>query len=125
MNIGWGTLFIYNAFLIKLGDSIAATRIYQAVSALKVVGDLPLEDSGEYAYYGEGEFARYAKIAALLTGKPVETAGLYQSYGEIVREKYHDQTHTVDWVIPGILRHLDMEDIDRCLEEDGLYKGGL
>ena len=90
-----------------------------------MVGVLPLEDSGEYAYYGEGEFARYAKIAALLTKKPAKTAGLYQGYGEIVLEKYHDQTHTVDWVLPGILRHLDMEDIDRCLREESLLGDGL
>lgn len=120
INTGWGTLFICNGFLIKLGDSIAASRIYQTISSLGVVKDLPLKDSGEISYYGEGEFARYAKIAGLLAGVPVESHGLYQDYDEIVREKYHDQTHTHDWLLPGILKHLDMKDIDRYLKEEDL-----
>ena len=66
-----------------------------------------------------------AKVYVTHLAETVPAISNVDSYLKIVREKYHDQTHTVDWVIPGILRHLDMEDIDRCLEEDGLYKGGL
>lgn len=120
ISIGWSTLYVYNVFLIKLNDSIAATRIYQAINALDVIKELPQENSGEISYYGEGEFARYAKIAALLSNVPVETTGLYQNYSEIVCEKYHDQTHTHDWILPGILQYMDMKEIDRYLMEKGL-----
>jgi len=85
-----------------------------------VVKELPQEYSGEISYYGEGEFARYAKMASLLSGVPVEATGMYQNYSEVVNGKYYDQTHTLDWEIPGILRYLDMDDIDRCLKEEGL-----
>jgi len=120
LRTGWSTMFICNGFLIKLGDSLAATRIYQAIRALEVVKELPQEYSGEISYYGEGEFARYAKMASLLSGVPVEATGMYQNYSEVVNGKYYDQTHTLDWEIPGILRYLDMDDIDRCLKEEGL-----
>lgn len=116
---GWSTMYIFNNSMIRLGDSLAAIRSYQAIRAAEVVKDLPQEDPGILSYYGEGEFARYAKIAALLTGVPVETSGLYESWGAVVSEKYHDQTHTEDWGLPGILNYLDMEDIDRLLREQG------
>lgn len=122
LNIGWGTMYISNGFLMELGDSLAAMRIYQAVRALFVVRELPQEDCGEISFYGEGEFARYAKIAALLGRVPVEADELYQSYGRIVCEKYHDQTHTADWMLPGVLKILDMKDIDHWLAEDGLLQ---
>ena len=120
MYIGWSTLFTIQSYLIELGDSIAALRIFQAMQALKVVPDLPMEQDPRFTFYGEDDFAFYAKVAGWLTGTPVETSGCYQTFAEIVTEKYHDQTHTMDWVLPGVLQYLDMEDIDSYLREDGL-----
>ena len=120
MDIGWSTNYILNAELMDLGDCYAALRTYHAVSALGVVPDLPLPYDGTIIFYGEGEYARYAKIAALLTGTAVIDNRDYQTYGEIVREKYHDQTHTSDWIFPGILEFTDMDEIDVYLKDNNL-----
>ena len=103
-----------------MGDSIAGLRIYQLMQALRVVPDLPMEQDPHFSFYGEDDFAFYAKAAGWLTGTPVEEGGSYQTFAEIVTEKYHDQTHTMDWELPGVLQYLDMEDINGYLREDGL-----
>ena len=120
MDIGWSTNYILNSELIDLGDCYASLRTYHAISALGVVKDLPLPYDSKFIFYGEGEFARYAKIAALLTGTPVIDNRDYQMWGEIVCEKYHDQTHTQDWIFPGILEVTDMDEIDGYLKDNNL-----
>lgn len=119
MNISWSTHFIINTYLIQNGDSVAATRLYQAMTAPAAYNDLPFE-AKEFIYYGEGEYARYAKWAALLLGKRVSTVDSYQNYREIVTEKYPDQTHTLDWALPDVLKYLDLDEVDEYLKEDGL-----
>ena len=120
MYIGWSTLFTLQSYFIEMGDSIAGLRIYQLMQALRVVPDLPMEQDPHFSFYGEDDFAFYAKAAGWLTGTPVEEGGSYQTFAEIVTEKYHDQTHTMDWELPGVLQYLDMEDINGYLREDGL-----
>ena len=45
---------------------------------------------------------------------------MYQPYGEIVRERYHDQTHTHAWILPGALCRFDAPEIRTLLEQEGL-----
>ncbi len=120
MNIGWCTQYTLQAYLLDYGDSLMAIRCYHTMQALKVLKDLPVPWHEQVSFYGEDEFARYTKVAAFLTGTTVAMGGGYQDYAEIVEEKYHDQTHTVDWMLPGILKYMDMDDLDRWLLEDGL-----
>lgn len=120
MYIGWCTHYILQTNLIDLDDSYAAIRTYQLMQALRVVPDLPLPCADEFIFYGEGEFARYAKVAALLSGAKVLDDRNYQQYGEIVAEKYPDQTHTHDWEWPGILSVTDMDELDGYLEDSKL-----
>jgi len=120
LNINYGTKYVCNGLLIELGDSLAAERIYQAIRALDVMKEIPREDSGEVSYYGEGEFARYAMIAALLTNTKVECVGLMKDYSSIVCNKYYDNTHVHDWIIPGVLKYLDMTDLKKWLLEENL-----
>jgi len=120
MNIGWCTQYTLQAYLLELGDSLMGIRLFHTMQALQVLKELPVPQHEEVSFYGEDEFARYVKIAALLTGTPVSMGGGYQTYTEIVTDKYHDQTHTVDWILPGILQVADMDDIDTYLREDGL-----
>ena len=122
MNIGWCTQFTLQSYLLNFGDSLMGIRMFHTIQALRVLKDLPIEQHSEVSFYGEDEFARYAKMAALLTGTPVSMGGDYQTYAEIVTDKYHDQTHTVDWTLPGVLKYLDMDDIDAYLREDGLLQ---
>ncbi len=120
--ISWSTMYKLNAYLIQLGDSLPALRTRQAACT---VGMLDVWNTfgakcGPISFYGEGEFSRYALLASLMTDIPVTADGQYQPYEEIVRERWHDQTNTHEWVIPGILEHTDMPEIVRYLSEHGL-----
>ncbi len=122
MNIGWCTHYILQSNLIDLDDCYAALRSYQLMQALAVAPDLPLPCSDENYFYGEGEFARCAKVAGLLSGTKVLDNQAYQQYGEIVTEKYPDQTHTHDWAWPGILAVTDMDELDEYLLDQKLLQ---
>lgn len=122
MYIGWCTHYILQCDLIDLDDCYARTRTYQLMQAPKAIAELPQEFADDFTFYGENEFARYAKVAAFLTGRPVIDCQNYQQYGEIVTEKYPDQTHTHDWQWPGILKYLDMDELDSYLLSDNLLR---
>ncbi len=120
--ISWSTMYKLNAYLIQLGDSLCALRTRQAMAAINMlnVWNCFGADCGPITFYGEGEFSRYALLAALMTGIPVMADDHYQPWAEIVRERWHDQTNTHEWVIPGILEHLDMPEVVRYLSDHGL-----
>ncbi len=121
MHIGWGTMYKLNAYLIQLGSSLCMLRVSDLCEAVSMVARMECVDGA--GIYAEGEFSRYAYMAALLTGAPVKADGNFQSYTEIVSEKYHDQTHTPDWAVAGVLRVFDIGDIKRILGDDGLLLG--
>ena len=120
MYAGWSTMYILNAYLIQLGDSLFAMRTRQAVAAVRMLQGLPEADGQRLCLRGEGDFARYAEIAALVTGTRASTDEMYQPYEEIVRERYHDQTHTHAWIQPGALRHFDAPEIRELMDKEGL-----
>lgn len=120
MYVGWSTMYILNAYLIQLGDSLFAMRTRQAVAAVRMLQGLPEADGQRLCLRGEGDFARYAEIAALVTGTSASTDEMYQPYEEIVRERYHDQTHTHAWILPGALRHFDAPEIRELMDKEGL-----
>ena len=107
MYIGWGTMFKLNAYLIQLQDSLFGLRVRQAAAAVRMLGQWDGAQKDSLRFYGEGEFARYAAYASLMTGVPAFSDGNYQPYEEIVRERYHDQTHTHEWIFPSALRLAD------------------
>lgn len=110
MYIGWGTMFKLNAYLIQLQDSLFALRTRQAAAAVRMLEQWS-GANGPLRFYGQGEFSRYAVAASLLTGVPACVDGDCQPYEEIVRERYHDQTHTHEWVFPGMLRYINPEEL--------------
>ncbi|MGN0778823.1 MAG: alpha/beta hydrolase family protein [Aristaeellaceae bacterium] len=116
----WSTMYILNAYLIELGDSLCGMRIRQSIAAVRMLQGLPEVDARRLCLRGEGEFSRYADIAGLVTGTMVSTDGMMQSYADIVRERYHDQTHTHAWIYPGALRHFDAPEIRKLLMQQGL-----
>ena len=120
MYIGWGTMYKLSAYLIQLGDSLCALRVRDVIAAWEMARRWPEAEGGNVCLFALGEMSRCAEIAALLRGIPCRTDPLCQPYEEIVREKYHDQTHTHDWIFPGILAHTDTKDIRERLARRGL-----
>ena len=97
--------------MIQLQDSLFGLRVRQAAAAVRMLEGWEEAQKSSLRFYGEGEFARYASLASLLTGVPAFSDGNYQPYEEIVRERYHDQTHTYEWIFPSALRLLGPEEI--------------
>lgn len=120
MYIGWSTLYNLNAYLMQLDDSIFSLRTRQIVAALRMLHDWPEADAAHITLYAEKEFSRYADLAALLTDTPVCSDCDFQTYEEIVSERYHDQTYSHAWILPGALRYFDAPDIKSLLKQQEL-----
>ena len=118
MYAGWSTMYNLNAYLLQLDDSFFALRTRQIVAALRMLSGW--KEAGDVILYAEKEFSRYADIAALLTGTPVCSDDDFQSWEEIVEEKFHDQTWSHAWVLPGALRLLDAPELQSLLSRKGL-----
>lgn len=122
MYAGWSTMYNLNAYLIQLDDSLFALRTRQVVAALRMLRAFPEADASQLLLYAEKEFSRYAALAALLTDTPVHMDGDCQPYEEIVRERYHDQTWTHAWVLPGALQLFDIPELHSFLMQRGLIQ---
>ena len=118
MYIGWSTMYNLDAYLMQLDDSFFALRTRQIVAALRMVSAWPEADGA--LLYAEKEFSRYADPAALLTGTPVASDDDFFTWEEIVTEKYHDQTWSHAWVLPGALEVFDAPEIKSLLTRKGL-----
>lgn len=121
MYAGWSTMYNLDAYLMQLDDSLFAMRARQIIAALRMVKAWP--EAAETVLHAEKEFSRYADAAALLTGTPVSSDEDFQPFEEIVHEKYHDQTWSHAWVLPGALRVFDTPEIKTLLRQQGLCIG--
>ena len=120
MYIGWSTMYNLNAYLMQLDDSIFALRTRQIAGAVRMLQGWPETDAAQISLYAEKEFSRYADLAALLTSTPVCSDEDFQHFEEIVAEKYHDQTWSHAWTLPGILTLFDEPEIKSLLGQQGL-----
>ena len=118
MYAGWSTMYNLDAYLLQLDDSFFALRTRQIVAALRMVSGWKEADGA--ILYAEKEFSRYADLAALLTGAPVCSDEDFQPFEEIVEERYHDQTWSHAWVLPGALTLFDTPEIKSLLRQEGL-----
>lgn len=120
MYAGWSTMYNLNAYLMQLDDSFFALRTRQIIAAVRMLRGCVEADSANLRLYAEYEFSRYADLAALLTGTPVCSDENFQPYEEIVAERYHDQTWSHAWVLPGALTLFDAPDIKLLLHQQSL-----
>ena len=118
MYAGWSTMYNLDAYLMQLDDSFFALRTRQIIAALRMVSAWP--EAERALLYAEKEFSRYADLAALLTNTPAASDSDLQTYEEIVTEKYHDQTWSHAWVLPGALEVFDAPEIKTLLTRKGL-----
>ena len=118
MYAGWSTMYNLDAYLMQQGDSFFALRTRQIVAALRMVSAWPEAEGA--ILYAEKEFSRYADLAALLTNTPIASDDDFLTFEEIVAEKYHDQTWSHAWVLPGALKVFDAPEIKSLLTRKGL-----
>ncbi len=120
MYAGWSTMYNLNAYLLQLDDSFFALRTRQIAAALRMLRAWPEAGGQAVTLYAEKEFSRYADLAALLTDTPICSDDDFQPFEEIVEERYHDQTWSHAWVLPGALKYFDAPDIKSLLRQTGL-----
>ncbi len=114
--ISWSTLYKLNAYLIQLGDSLAALRTRCVLSALNAAKKFELVKQDAVSLYAEGDMQAYAQIASVLAHTPAKLAQSVQDYKDIVTQTWHDQTHTHAWALPGALRAFDPDEVRRALK---------
>ena len=119
MYISWSTMYKLNAYLIQLGDSLAALRTRGVIAACEALKASDMASDG-ICLCSEGDMDRYAMLAALICGFGVKLSGGCQSYEEIVSSEFHDQTHTHAWALPGALNAFRTEDVINELKKRSL-----
>ncbi|UUZ85184.1 hypothetical protein LJK88_17350 [Paenibacillus sp. P26] len=63
----------------------------------------------------------YAQLAALLEPR-IRSVSLENRIGSIsnwIKEPFYDETDSLSFILPGMLRHFDLPDADRWLAEEG------
>lgn len=107
--------------MMWLGDSMAAVRTYDVLRAIQLLFGLKHIDSSDIRLYGSGKYAIYAGLAALLDTRVSSTHldNCMSSIGDWIREPFYDETDSLSFIIPGMLRHMDLPDVYQWLREDG------
>jgi cephalosporin-C deacetylase-like acetyl esterase len=101
--------------LIWLNDSMAALRTYDVLRALDVVerlNDISIKDIQVYAYGLQGV---YGQLAAPLDERiaGIEVSNGMGSYKDWVTARHYDPQDIMSVIIPGMLKHFDLPDVDR------------
>jgi cephalosporin-C deacetylase-like acetyl esterase len=107
--------------LMWLGDSMAAVRTYDVLRAVEMASNLKNIDSSDIQIYGSGRYAIYAGLAALLDQriKNVYMENRMNSIADWIKEPFYDETDSLSFIIPGMLRYFDLPDADSWLSEEG------
>jgi hypothetical protein len=112
-----GALYTLNSHLARLGDSIAAMRVYDVLKAIEAAGVLA-GSNGSVSLHAEGRHSLYAYLSALFhDGMKLDADDNLSFLKRIAVDKYYDDTNLQTLIIPGILRFLDIEGIMGCREK--------
>ncbi|MDR6880636.1 alpha/beta hydrolase family protein [Bacillus sp. 3255] len=117
----FGMMDRYTDELMWLGDSMAAVRTYDVLRAVELATTLKNVDPDQIELYGSGKYAIYAELAALLDNRVrnVNLTDRMSSIGEWIREPFYDETDSLSFIMPGMLRYFDIPDADRWLLQEG------
>ncbi|MEI7028142.1 alpha/beta hydrolase family protein [Paenibacillus sp. y28] len=108
--------------LMWLNDSMAAVRTYDVLRAVELAASvLKGADASDIQLYGSGKYAVYASLAGALDSRvrSVQTDNRMPSIADWIRQPSYDETDSLSFIIPGMLRHFDLPDVDKWLEEEG------
>jgi len=111
----YGAYQKFNDDLAWLNDSLAALRSYDVIRALDLIAAWPGVDARDIHAYASGRHGLYARLAAALDTRigRIEVNGGLASYGEFCRSRHYDDWDTSSVLLPGMLRHGDLQDLRR------------
>ncbi|WP_028548344.1 alpha/beta hydrolase family protein [Paenibacillus sp. UNC451MF] len=106
--------------MMWLGDSMAAIRTYDVLRAIQLMFVMKNIDSSDIRLYGSGRYAMYAGLAALLDSRvgSIRLENCMSSIADWIKEPFYDETDSLSFIIPGMLRHLDLPDVYKWLKDD-------
>ncbi len=105
--------FKLNTDLLWLDDCLMALGCFDLLRCLDAVEEMPGTDCSGTELYTWGSHSLYGEIAAFLDHRirALTCQCPRASFGEIVTQKYYDPADMASFVIPGILKYGDIEDI--------------
>ncbi|MDQ0888969.1 hypothetical protein QFZ81_004057 [Paenibacillus sp. V4I9] len=121
----FGMMDRYTDELMWLGDSMAAVRTYDVLRAVELASASSNIDPTDIRLYGNGRYAIYAGLAALLDERVQNVCMENRMYSisDWIKEPFYDETDSLSFIFPGMLRYFDLPDVDRWLAEKGkLYE---
>ncbi|MFB3883373.1 MAG: alpha/beta hydrolase family protein [Armatimonadota bacterium] len=105
--------------LVWIGDSLAALRTYDVIRAVEAMALIPGLRSDDLRVHGEGRYAIYGQFAAALDGRiaSIEVVDGMGSYAEWVGARHYDSHDIRSVILPGVLRHFDLPELERWIAE--------
>ena len=116
----YGTFFKLSHDLMWLNDSLAAMRVYDIARALDMISVWPMINPDDIRCYAHGRYGTYARLAALLDErlKSMQVVDGIKSFAEMVSSRHYDPYDINALIIPSILKHMDLPDLDEWLAAD-------
>lgn len=111
----YGAKYKLNADLLWLDDCLMALGCYDLLRSVEAIGQIPNLDTADVQFYTYGKYSLYGEIATFLNPEIKKVISEYpqESFGEVVEEKYYNPEDIASFVIPGILKYGDINDIRR------------
>ncbi|KRF06861.1 hypothetical protein ASG89_18620 [Paenibacillus sp. Soil766] len=117
----FGMMDRYTDELMWLGDSMAALRTYDVLRAVELACESTNIDPSDIRLYGNGRYAIYAGLAALLDERvrQVSMENRMTSISDWIKEPFYDEMDSLSFILPHMLRYFDLPDMDRWLADAG------
>ena len=109
----YGARFKLNADLLWLDDCLMALGCFDVLRSLTLAERIPGLEKEDIRLYACGRYSLYGDIAALLDGRirGVDYESPQESFAEVIEDKYYDPLDIAAFVLPGILKYADIQDI--------------
>ncbi|NJD03680.1 MAG: hypothetical protein FIA99_14045 [Ruminiclostridium sp.] len=115
----YGTMYKLSCDLMWLNDSLAALRTFDVLRALDVISVLPGIDPNGMDIFAYGRKGIYGQLAAVFDEriKEITVAEGIGSLESLVKSKYYDNQEVLEIIIPEILKHFDLPDVNKWIGE--------
>ncbi len=115
----YGVLHKFNDDLLWLDDCLAALRTYDVTRAVDVLLSIPGLSAEDIRLYAHGRLGVYGQLAVFVDERimGLEVVDGMGSYADWVGSRQYDHHDIRSIVFPGILKYLDLPDLDQWVAE--------
>jgi hypothetical protein len=108
----YGTWHKFADDLDWIGDSLVALRTYEVLRALDALAEWPGVSVKQLRFQAGGALGLHARLAAALDERIERCEWTEPSrLAELVRSRTYDTEHVKTFLLPGLLRHLDPDEL--------------